>query len=91
MVATYRAHPLTELAAAALAKVSHAALPNIVLGREVVPELLGWRRATPAALAAAAARLLNVGIACQISLLLATSCLRTMPFYSRNKGFTCVG
>ena len=41
--------------------MSHAALPNIVLGREVVPEFLGWRRATPAALAAAAARLLNVG------------------------------
>lgn len=58
-VVTYRAHPVTELAAFAAAVTPHASLPNIVLGREVVPELLGWMRATPAALAAEAARLLR--------------------------------
>jgi hypothetical protein len=58
--------------------VSHAALPNIVLGREVVPEFLGWRRATPAALAAAAARLLNVGRTRQMLL-----CSTQQGFYKR--------
>lgn len=58
-VVTYRAHPLTELAAFATAETPYAALPNIVLGREVVPELLGCFWATPAALAHEAARLLR--------------------------------
>lgn len=58
-VVTYRAHPLSELAALAMARTAHAALPNIVLGREVVPELLGFSRATPGALADEVASLLR--------------------------------
>jgi lipid A disaccharide synthetase len=34
-VAVYRAHPITELAAFAMAKTPYAALPNIVLGGAV--------------------------------------------------------
>ena len=60
-VAVYRAHPITELVAYAMAETRHASLPNIVLGREVVPELLGWASATPAALATQTAKLLRGG------------------------------
>ena len=44
-----------------MAETRHASLPNIVLGREVVPELLGWASATPAALATQTAKLLRGG------------------------------
>ena len=55
----YRAHFATELIARALAKTPHASLPNVALPNVApVPELLG-RRATPAALADAAARVLR--------------------------------
>ena len=60
-LAVYRAHPITELVAYAMAKTRYASLPNIVLGRDVVPELLGWRSATPSAVATEAARLLRLG------------------------------
>lgn len=40
MVVTYRVHPLTASLARRLLKVSHVALPNLVLGRLCVPELL---------------------------------------------------
>lgn len=58
-VTVYRAHFATELIARALAKTPHASLPNVALPNVApVPELLG-RRATPAALADAAARVLR--------------------------------
>ena len=57
-VVAYRAHFVTEWIARVLAKTPHASLPNIALPRvSAVPELLG-RRATPAALADAIARVL---------------------------------
>jgi lipid-A-disaccharide synthase len=40
MVAVYRLHPLTYLLARLLVSVEHIALPNLVLGRAVVPELI---------------------------------------------------
>ena len=40
MVAVYRLHPLTYLLARLLVRVEHIALPNLVLGRAVVPELI---------------------------------------------------
>lgn len=58
-VVTYRAHFATEWLARALAKTPDASLPNIALPTVApVPELLG-PRATPAALADAAARVLR--------------------------------
>jgi lipid-A-disaccharide synthase len=58
-VVAYRAHFVTEWLARALAKTPHASLPNIALPTVApVPELLG-PRATPAALADAAARVLR--------------------------------
>lgn len=40
MVVVYRLHPLTFALARRLVRVEHAALPNLIAGREVVPELL---------------------------------------------------
>jgi lipid-A-disaccharide synthase len=40
IVAVYRLHPLTYLLARLLVRVERIALPNLVLGRAVVPELL---------------------------------------------------
>ena len=40
MVAVYRLHPLTYFLARLLVSVEHIALPNLVLGRAVVPELI---------------------------------------------------
>jgi len=39
-VVTYRLHPLTAFLARRLIHVSHVSLPNLVAGREVVPEFL---------------------------------------------------
>lgn len=39
-VAVYRLSPLTFFAAKRLVKVGHVAMPNLIAGREVVPELL---------------------------------------------------
>ena len=59
-VVAYRAHFATEWIARALAKTPHASLPNVALpALAPVPELLGASRATPAALADAAARVLR--------------------------------
>jgi lipid-A-disaccharide synthase len=52
MVVVYRLQPLTYALARLLVRVEHIALPNLVLGREVVPELV-QARCTPAAIAAA--------------------------------------
>ena len=57
-VVTYRVNPLTGLVVARLLKVPFAALPNLVLGRQVQPELL-QRDCTPDRLADAVLRLLN--------------------------------
>jgi len=45
-VVAYRASWLTEMAARHLALVSHVSLPNIVLGRQVIPEAL-FSQCTP--------------------------------------------
>jgi lipid-A-disaccharide synthase len=58
MVVAYRTHPLTALLARRLIRVPRVALPNLVAGREVVPELLQGA-ATPDALAAALLPLLD--------------------------------
>jgi lipid-A-disaccharide synthase len=59
MVIVYRLSPLTYGLARMLVRgVSHVGMPNIVAGREVVPELL-QRRATGAAIAAAARAILD--------------------------------
>lgn len=58
IVVAYRTHPLTALLARRLIRVPHVALPNLVAGREVVPELL-QDAATPEALAAALLPLLD--------------------------------
>ena len=59
MVVLYRLSWLSHALARLLVRgVSHIALPNIVAGREIVPELI-QRDATPAGLAAAALRLLE--------------------------------
>lgn len=46
MVVTYRVHPLTYALLRRLVRVPHVALPNILCGREVVPEFL-QRDCTP--------------------------------------------
>lgn len=51
MVIVYRVAPVSYAIAKALVKLSHAGLPNIVAGREVVPELL-QDMATPGRIAA---------------------------------------
>ena len=42
-----------------MARVPHAGLPNLVTGRDVAPEFLGRRAATPEALAEAMVRMLT--------------------------------
>ena len=61
MVVGYRAAAPTVWAARRLLRVHHVALPNILLGRPLVPELL-QRDCTPAALAEAASLLLGGGV-----------------------------
>ncbi|HEY5623329.1 MAG TPA: lipid-A-disaccharide synthase, partial [Gammaproteobacteria bacterium] len=58
MVVVYRMSRFTHLIARALVRVPHIAMPNIVLGERVVPELV-QRQATPERLAAALERLLD--------------------------------
>jgi lipid-A-disaccharide synthase len=43
MVVAYRLNPVTYLLARLLVRVGHIALPNLILGREVVPELVQGR------------------------------------------------
>lgn len=58
MVVVYRVSPVSYWAARALIKVKYAALPNLLMGREIVPELL-QRRANPEAVSSAALELLQ--------------------------------
>lgn len=58
MVVTYRASALTAFLVRRLVKVPYAALPNLILGREVAPELL-QEKCTPETIAAALAPLLD--------------------------------
>jgi lipid-A-disaccharide synthase len=60
MVVAYRTNWPTWLIAKAIAKVRHAAMPNILAGRELLPELL-QSRCTAGGLAAAALGLLKDG------------------------------
>lgn len=57
MVVAYRANPLSAVLARRLIRVPHVALPNLVLGRGAVPELL-QERCTPGAIADMACALL---------------------------------
>uniref|UniRef100_A0A061RYN6 lipid-A-disaccharide synthase n=1 Tax=Tetraselmis sp. GSL018 TaxID=582737 RepID=A0A061RYN6_9CHLO len=57
-VVTYRANRLTEWYVRLRARIAYASLPNIVLGREALPEAL-FSRATPDNIAAAAGELLE--------------------------------
>jgi lipid-A-disaccharide synthase len=57
MVVAYRTNPVSAILARRLIRVPHVALPNLVLGRAVVPECL-QERCTAETLAAAAAPLL---------------------------------
>jgi len=58
MVVVGRAHPFTAWLIRRSARVANVALPNLLVGREIVPELL-QRAATPAAIASALEALLE--------------------------------
>lgn len=58
MVVVYRVAPLTALVGRLLLKVRHVSLPNLLLGRAVVPELL-QERMTPEAICTEVQRLLS--------------------------------
>jgi lipid-A-disaccharide synthase len=58
MVVTYRLSALTWLIAKAVVTVQHAAIPNIMAGEGVVPELL-QKKATPQAMSAVVLALLH--------------------------------
>jgi lipid-A-disaccharide synthase len=58
MVVTYRLSPVTYAIAKRLVRVRHVALPNLLAGRDLVPELL-QDRATPEGLGAAVLRYLE--------------------------------
>jgi lipid-A-disaccharide synthase len=64
VVATYRVSALTAILARKVFKVGHVALPNIVMGRDVIPELL-QEDATAARMVAAVEPLLEPGRARQ--------------------------
>jgi len=58
MVAVYRLHPLTYWMGRALVRVDHIAMPNLIVGRQAVPELVQGDL-TPEALASELVRLLT--------------------------------
>jgi lipid-A-disaccharide synthase len=58
LAALYRFHPLTYLIARAVVTVKHFSLPNIVAGREIIPERIQGQ-VEPANLAATLAELLD--------------------------------
>lgn len=62
MVVAYRVNELSAMLVRRMVKVRHASLPNLILARDVVPELL-QEACTPAALAAATEPLLGGGAA----------------------------
>jgi lipid-A-disaccharide synthase len=57
-VLVYRVSWLTYLAARAVVKVKHLGMPNVLAGREIVPEFI-QHRAKPQSIAAATLRLLH--------------------------------
>jgi lipid-A-disaccharide synthase len=61
MAVAYRANALSAMLARRLIQVRHVSLPNLILERAVVPELLQWD-CTPARLAEAAFDLLGEGM-----------------------------
>jgi lipid-A-disaccharide synthase len=58
LVVVYRVAWLTYFAAWMVVKVKHLAMPNVLAGREIVPEYI-QHRARPAAVAGAVTRLLD--------------------------------
>jgi lipid-A-disaccharide synthase len=58
MVVTYRVNPITAAIVRRVVKVSHAAMVNLLAGREVVPELI-QEHCTPQRLAAEVSRLIE--------------------------------
>jgi lipid-A-disaccharide synthase len=58
MVVTYRVNPITAAIVRRIVKVSHAAMVNLLAGREVVPELI-QKHCTPDRLAAEIGRLIE--------------------------------
>ena len=58
MVVTYRVNPITAAIVRRVVKVSHAAMVNLLAGREVVPELI-QEHCTPERLAAEVSRLIE--------------------------------
>ena len=75
-VVTYRANPLTAFLVRRLIRLKHVALPNILLGESVLPELL-QQDCAPQPLADAAGRLLS-DPAAALAQCQATACLRGM-------------
>ncbi len=61
MVVAYRLAPLTYAIARRLVHTPHVAIPNLLAGRAVVPEFI-QQAATPAALGAAIAQLLQPAV-----------------------------
>lgn len=60
MLVVYRMHPLTFLLAAAVVRVPHISLVNLLAGREIVPEIL-QRRARPEVLMPALEAIMQPG------------------------------
>jgi lipid-A-disaccharide synthase len=63
-VLVYRVAWLTYIAAKIVVRIKHVGMPNVLAGREIVPEFI-QHRAKPAAVAAALSRLLHEGPARQ--------------------------
>lgn len=64
MIVAYRTNPISAFLARRLLRVAHVALPNLILGRGAIPELL-QEACTPGTLADAAARLMIDATAAQ--------------------------
>jgi lipid-A-disaccharide synthase len=64
MIVAYRTNPISAFLARRLVRVPHVALPNLILGRGAIPELL-QEACTPGTLADAAARLMIDATAAQ--------------------------
>jgi lipid-A-disaccharide synthase len=64
MIVAYRTNPISAFLARRLLRVPHVALPNLILGRGAIPELL-QEACTPGTLADAAARLMIDATAAQ--------------------------
>jgi lipid-A-disaccharide synthase len=64
MIVAYRTNPISAFLARRLVRVPHVAMPNLILGRGAIPELL-QEACTPGTLADAAARLMIDATAAQ--------------------------